>query len=146
MSASQDQSSLSSTQGAGTTFNANSNSDSKSTPFQSVGSATAAGHGPHPHDNADDSNVQMPGTKIGPQQEDLDGEQMAMLSEGKVMNAQKNKKNAGWGEQVSLTSDLDRKKAEQQGAREEIQAERKGGYNVDGGAGGRVENEGLSQT
>lgn len=70
---------------------------------------------------------------------------MRMAGEGQVMDAQFNKQNAGWGEQASLTSDLDRKKAEQQGAREDIQAERRDGSSVDGGAGGRIENEGLSQ-
>jgi hypothetical protein len=87
----------------------------------------------------------MPGSRIGPQQEDLDGEQMRMAGEGQVMNAQFSKQNAGWGEQGSFTSDLDRKKAEQQGAREEIQSERRHGSNVDGGARGRIENEGPSQ-
>jgi hypothetical protein len=110
----------------------------------SVGSATAAGHGDHPRDNADDSNATMPGSKVGPQNEDLDGEQMRAAGEGDVMNAQFNKKNAGWGEQASLTGDLDRQKTEQKSAREDIQAARQGGANVDGGAGSRVENEGLS--
>jgi hypothetical protein len=144
MSASQDQSALNSSS-TGARFGPDSNSSAKGTPFQSVGSATAAGHGDHPQDNADVSNVTMPGSKVGPQQEDLEGEQMRMAGEGEVMNAQFDKQNAGWGEQDSLTSDLDRKKAEQQNAREAIQAERRHGRNVDGGAGGRTENEGLSQ-
>jgi hypothetical protein len=38
------------------------------------------------------------------------------------MDAQFIKQNAGWGEQDSLTSDLDKKKAEQQGARDETEA------------------------
>jgi hypothetical protein len=143
MSASTDQSSLNSS--SGPTFDASSNSQQTGTPLQSAGSATAAGHGPHPKDNADDSNINPSGSKYGPQNEDLEGDQMAMLAEGDVMKAQFNKKNAGWGEESSLTSNLDRKKAEQQGAREGIKAERSGGYNVDGGAGGRVENEGLTQ-
>ena len=141
MSASKDQSSLDSS--SGPTFDASSNSQQAGTPLQSAGSATAAGHGPHPIDNADDSNVNPSGSKYGPQNEDLDGDQMAMLGEGDVMKAQLNKKNAGWGEESSLTSDLDRKKAEQQDAREGIKAERREGHNVDGGAGGMVENEGL---
>jgi hypothetical protein len=144
MSASQDQSSLNSSSG-GARFDPSSNSSAESTTFQSAASATAAGHGDHPKDNADESNVTMPGSRIGLQQEDLDGEQMRMAGEGQVMNAQFSKQNAGWGEQGSLISDLDRKKAEQQGAREEIQSERRHGGNVDGGAGGRIENEGLSQ-
>lgn len=143
MPASQDQSMLSSTRGSGTTFNADSNSDAKSTSYNSAGSATAAGHGPHPDDHS--KNDQMPAPNIGPSSDNLDGEQMTVLAEGAVMDAQKNKKNAGWGEQDSLTSDLDRKKAEQQGAREEIQAERQGGYNVDGGGAGRLGNEDLTQ-
>ena len=61
-----------------------------------------------------------------------------------MMDAQFDKNNAGWGEQGSLTSDLDRQKAEQQSARENIQAARQQGANVDGGAGNRVENEGMS--
>jgi len=145
MSASKDQSSLGSSRGAGTSFGPDSGADYQSTPAMSVGSATAAGHGQHPQDNADDSNAKQSGSKYGPQQEDLDGEQMAAPGEGEVMDAQFNKSNAGWGEQESLTSDLDRKKAEQQGKRESIQAERQEGVNVDGGAGGRTENEGLTQ-
>jgi len=111
----------------------------------SVGSATAAGHGQHPRDNADDSNASLPGSKVGPQNEDLEGEQMSAAGEGDVMKAQFDKKGAGWGEQESLTSDLGRKKAEQAGAREEIQNKREMGTNVDGGAGNRMDNEGLSQ-
>ena len=146
MSASKDQSSLNSARGAGTTWGANdTNPESTAIPSMSVGMATAAGHGPHPQDNADDSNATLPGSKVGPQNEDLEGEQMRAAGEGEIMDAQFEKKNAGWGEQGSLTSDLDRQKAEQKGAREDIQAARKGGANVDGGAGNRVENEGISQ-
>lgn len=146
MSASKDQTPLSSARGAGTTFGPNdTKTQSEATPGMSVGSATAMGHGDHPVDNADDSNASLSTSKIGPQKEDLDGEQMGATGEGDVMNAQFDKKNAGWGEQDSMTSDLDRQKAEQKGAREEIQAKRRGGSNVDGGAGGRVESEGLSQ-
>jgi hypothetical protein len=85
----------------------------------------------------------MPGYRVGPQNEDLEGEQMRAPGEGDIMNAQFDKKNAGWGEQGSLTSDLDRQKAEQQGAREEVKAARSQGTNVDEGAGNRVENEGI---
>ncbi|KAL3417516.1 hypothetical protein PVAG01_10526 [Phlyctema vagabunda] len=146
MSASQDQSSLNSAPGAGTTFGPNDTvSSDKATPAMSVGSATAAGHGDHPKDNADDSNASKSTSKVGPQKEDLDGEQMAVYGEGKVMDAQLDKKNAGWGEEGSYTSDLDRQKAEQKGARDEIKEQREAGVNVDGGAGGRVESEGLSQ-
>lgn len=103
------------------------------------------GHGQHPKDNADESNVTLPKSKIGPQQEDLDGEQMRAQGEGEVMAAQLDKKNAGWGEQDSMTSDLDKQKAEQEGAREQVKQARKAGASVDGGAGNRIESEGLSQ-
>jgi hypothetical protein len=145
MSASQDHSSLNQARGAGTTFDPNDvNPSSDATPEMSVGSATAAGHGQHPRDLGDDSNATMPNSKVGLQNEDFEGEQMRAAGEGDVMNAQFNKKQAGWGEQDSFTSDLDRKKAEQKGAREEVQAARQQGANVDGGAGNRVENEGMS--
>jgi len=144
MSASKDQSSLNSARGAGTTFGPNdTDPSSTATPEMSVGSTTAAGHGQHPQDNADDSNATMPGSRIGPQNEDLGGEKMGAAGEGEVMDAQFNKKDAGWGEQGSLTSDLDRQKAEQQRAREGIQAARQGGASIDGGAGNRTENEGI---
>jgi hypothetical protein len=144
MSASQNQSSLGQAPGAGTTFGPNdTNSSSTATPATSVGSATAAGHGDHPKDNADDSNARLSSSKYGPQQEDLDGEQMAVYGEDKVMNAQLDKKNAGWGEQDSLTGDIDRMKAEQKDAREEVKEQRRQGGNVDDGAGNRKENEGL---
>lgn len=145
MSASQNQSSLNSARGAGTTFGpSDTKSSSTATPATSVGSATPAGHGDHPQDNADDSNAVLSGSKVGPQQEDLDGEQMRATGEGEVMDAQFNKKNAGWGEEGSFTSDLDRQKEEQKGAREEVKAARKEGQSVDGGAGNRVANESLS--
>jgi len=142
MAASQNQSSLNSARGAGTSFGPNDDTSS-ATPAMSVGSATAAGHGQHPRDNADDSNAQLPNSRIGPQQEDLDGEQMRAPGEGEVMQAQFDKKNAGWGEEGSYTSDLDRQKAEQKGRREDIKAARSEGANIDGGAGNRMENEGL---
>lgn len=69
---------------------------------------------------------------------------MRAPGEGEVMDAQFDKKNAGWGGQANLTSDLDGQKAEQKSAREDIKAARNGGANVDGGLGRRVENEGLN--
>jgi len=68
---------------------------------------------------------------------------MRAAGEGDVMQAQFDKKDAGWGEEGSLTSDLDRKKEEQKGKREAMKAQREEGVDVDGGSGGRVENEGL---
>ncbi|EKD21026.1 uncharacterized protein L3040_004644 [Drepanopeziza brunnea f. sp. 'multigermtubi'] len=145
MPASQDQSSLNQAPGAGTTYGPSDSKDfSTATPSMSVGMATAAGHGDHPKDNADDSNARLPGSKVGPQQEDLDGEQMRAPGEGEVMHAQFNKKNAGWGEEGSYTSNLDRQKAEQAGKREEIKEARRNGESIDGGAGNRVANEGLN--
>ncbi|KAI9802510.1 MAG: hypothetical protein M1833_001582 [Piccolia ochrophora] len=67
--------------------------------------------------------------------DELDGEQMRAPGEGDVMRAQQNKGNMGMGEQESLTADLDRKKEEQQGKRESVQADRHGGTDVDGGHG-----------
>ncbi|KAF7857967.1 hypothetical protein EAF04_009324 [Stromatinia cepivora] len=143
MSASQNQSSLNSTP-AVTTFGPNSGAPSSTaTPGMSAGSATAMGHGDHPKDDADDSNAKLSGSKYGPQQEDLDGEQMRMPGEGEVMAAQFDKKNAGWGEEGSYTSDLDRQKAEQKEAREKIKSQRAEGLDVDGGGGGRLANENL---
>jgi hypothetical protein len=145
MSASKDQSSLNEARGAGTSFGPNdTNSSDSATPAMSVGSATAAGHGDHPKGDKDDSNATMPGTKVGPQNEDLDGEQMAVLAEGKVMDAQFDKKNAGWGEQDGLMSNLDRQKEEQKEAREKVKAQRASGADVDGGGGNRLGNEDLS--
>ena len=68
---------------------------------------------------------------------------MRAPGEGEVMAAQLDKKNAGWGEQDSMTGNIDRMKAEQKGAREDIKEARKKGENVDGSAGVRTENEGL---
>jgi hypothetical protein len=145
MSASKNQSSLNPSAGAGTTWGPNDiNPSSTATPGMSVGSATAMGHGDHPRDNADDSNASLPNSKLGPQNEDLEGEQMRAAGKGEVMDAQLDKKDAGWGEQGSLASDLDKQKAEQKKARDGIKAARQEGVNVDGGAGNRTENEGMS--
>ncbi|CZS89223.1 uncharacterized protein RCO7_04738 [Rhynchosporium graminicola] len=149
MSASQNQSSLNSAPavGAGTKFNPSTGSSSDSaTPAMSVGSATAFGHGDHPKDNADDSNAVKSGSKVGPQQEDLDGEQMRAPGEGEVFRKQLDKKQEGWGEEGSYTDGLERMKEEQKEKREEIKEQRREGGSgaVDGGAGGRVSNEGLS--
>jgi hypothetical protein len=117
---------------------------STATPWMSVGSATAAGHGDHPEDNADDGNATLSGSKIGPQKEDLEGEQMRAPGEGDVMRAQFNKKDAGWGEQNSLTGDLDRQKEEQRSARQDMKARRAVGMGIDEGADRRTDNQGLS--
>jgi hypothetical protein len=145
MSASHSQSSYSCTKEAGTTFRSNRTRPSSTATAFTEGSATAAGHGDHPRDNVDDSKVTMPRTRVGPQNEDLEGVKMAPPGDGKVMDAQFSKKNAGWGEEGSLTSHLERQKAEQQDAREQIRSERMSGTNVDGGAGSRTEDEGIDE-
>jgi hypothetical protein len=59
------------------------------------------------------------------------------------MAAQLDKQNAGWGEEKSFTRKLERQKAEQQEAREQIRDERMSGINVDGAAGRRGLDEGT---
>jgi len=141
MSTFHDQSSYHSVRGAGTTLGPNHIQPPTATSGFTSGSATGAGHGDHPRDNADDSNVTMPRVRIGPQSEDLEGEKLAPPDNGKVMAAQLEKKHAGWGEEKSLTGKLERQKAEQQEARERIHNERMSGINVDGGAGSRGQDE-----
>ncbi|KAI9847407.1 MAG: hypothetical protein M1837_002596 [Sclerophora amabilis] len=67
--------------------------------------------------------------------DEQDGEQMAAGGEGEIMRAQFEK--TGQGEQKSLTSDLDRKKEEQSGLREEKIGQRREGVDVDGVLGQR---------
>lgn len=55
---------------------------------------------------------------------------MATLGEGEVASAQHNK--TGFGEQPDLANDLDRKKAEQSEASDDIKPQRSGGVNVAG--------------
>lgn len=132
MSASENQSSLNQAQGAGATWGPGDTKDSsEATPGMSVGSATAMGHGEHPTGDKDDRNATIAGSKVGPQNEDLEGEQMRAAGEGDIYRAQFNK--TGQGEERSLTSGLDRQKAEQQSSRESVKAERRGGGSVDGG-------------
>jgi len=75
------------------------------------------------------------GESVGPSASNVDGEQMAVLGEGKVADAQDNK--TGFGEQQDLASDLDRKKAEQSGKREAVKAQREGGADIAGAVGGQ---------
>ena len=61
-----------------------------------------------------------------------------MLAEGRVYDAQLQKgKVGGFGEEKSLTSDLERKKEEQRGMREEVMAQRKEEVDVGGALGQR---------
>ncbi|KAK6429664.1 hypothetical protein LTR95_014187 [Oleoguttula sp. CCFEE 5521] len=60
---------------------------------------------------------------------ELDADQMGAPGEGKVATSVDRKPGAS-GTQEGLESDLDRKKAEQKGAREEIESEKKEGLDV----------------
>ena len=60
---------------------------------------------------------------------------MRAPGEGEVYEKQLNK--SGFGEQQDLASDLDRKKAEQAGLREEVKEQRQEGVNVGGVLGQR---------
>lgn len=66
---------------------------------------------------------------------------MADAGEGKVMDAQLEKKRAGWGGEDSLTGGLERKKKEQAGERDRYEKERRRGRDVDGGGVVRVTDE-----
>ena len=139
-----DQSIYGHARGAGTTFGSNDVQLSPTaTSGLSNGSATAAGHRDHPKDDADNRDVIMPNLRIGPQNEDLEGEKMAPPGNGNVMAAQLNKSNAGWGQEISLTKELERQKTEQREAREKVRNERMSGTNVDGGAGWRGLDDGT---
>lgn len=139
-----DQSIYGHVRGAGTTFGPN---DVQPSPTAMSGlskeSATAAGHGDHLKDYADNMDVIMPNLRIDPQNEDLEGEKMAPPGNGKVMAAQLNKSNAGWGQEISFTKELERQKTEQREAREKVRNERMSGTNVDGGAGWRGLDDGT---
>ena len=66
---------------------------------------------------------------------------MRAPGEGEVYEKQFNK--TGFGEQQDLASDLDRKKQEQAGAREEIKEQRQQGVDVGGALGDRVAPAGV---
>ncbi|KAG8670197.1 hypothetical protein FPOAC2_09544 [Fusarium poae] len=76
-----------------------------------------------------------------------DAEQLATLAEGKVADAVKKTSTRDQPRKDDIkiedyASDLDRKKAEQAEAREEIKSQRKAGVDVDGSLGqGRLSNE-----
>ncbi|MCJ1403951.1 hypothetical protein MMC11_007174 [Xylographa trunciseda] len=76
------------------------------------------------------------GETMGPGASNLDGEQMRAPGEGDVYKQQFRK--SGFGEQEDLAGDLDRKKAEQAGARTEIESQRKEDVDVGGALGNRV--------
>ncbi|KAJ4288121.1 hypothetical protein N0V90_012138 [Kalmusia sp. IMI 367209] len=69
---------------------------------------------------------------------ELDGEQMAAPGEGSVAQAVSGNDRfgaGGWGSEQDFVADLDRKKAEQQAAREQIQGQRQEGAEVGGALG-----------
>ncbi|KKY29899.1 hypothetical protein UCDDA912_g10177 [Diaporthe ampelina] len=111
--------------------------------FSSLGSGVRGGSGPV--DATEARNTGGGGSGEEPQNPNVDAEQLATLGEGKVADAVQHKsgiqKAPGDGEVKydDYASDLDRKKAEQAAARDEVQAAREAGVDVDGGsAGGNV--------
>lgn len=143
MTASQQDAYLDAMHGTSKTLGPYSNANQEGTSANTMGSTTAAGHGDHPKDHPYDPNLHLPSRRYGPQQEDLDGEQMADPGEGRVMDSQLDKKHAGWGAEDSLTEGLERKKSEQAKRRAEFEEGRKRGYDVDGGGRWRVADEDL---
>ncbi|RSL69590.1 hypothetical protein CEP53_002181 [Fusarium sp. AF-6] len=79
--------------------------------------------------------------------DNVEAEQLATLSEGKVADAVKKTSGRDKPRKDDIqiedyTSDLERKKAEQAEAREQIKAQRRAGVDVDGSLGqGRLRNE-----
>ena len=63
-------------------------------------------------------------------------EQMAATGDGDIAKKQEHK--GGFGEQQDLAGDLDRKKEEQKGKREEVMGERESNVDIGGALGGRT--------
>ncbi|KFY52819.1 hypothetical protein V497_08439 [Pseudogymnoascus sp. VKM F-4516 (FW-969)] len=143
MAAPQQSTYLNAIHGTSTTLGPSTNANQPGTSANTVGSTTASGHGSHPHDHANDSGLTLPTRRYGPQQDDLEGNQMADRGEGAVMDAQLGKKGAGWGSEDSLTGEMERKKEEQRGERERFEEDRRRGRDVDGGGPFRGEDEDL---
>ncbi|KAI7787354.1 hypothetical protein LA080_016429 [Diaporthe eres] len=111
--------------------------------FSSLGSGVQGGSGPV--DATEARSTGTSGSDAQPQNPNVDAEQLATLGEGKVADAVQRKsgiqKAPGDGEVKydDYASDLDRKKAEQAAARNELKEAREAGVDVDGGsAGGNV--------
>ncbi|KAK7741787.1 hypothetical protein SLS53_004851 [Cytospora paraplurivora] len=112
--------------------------------FSSLGRGV---HGGQPVDATEATNTTRP-TKSGAgggaenENENVDAEQMATFGEGEVADAVQRKsgtQKAPGDAEVKFdefTSDLERKKAEQATARDEIKQDRKAGADVDGGGSG----------
>ncbi|OBT66352.1 hypothetical protein VE03_04841 [Pseudogymnoascus sp. 23342-1-I1] len=133
MTAPQQTTYLNAIHGTSTTLGPSTNTNQPGTSEGTVGSTTAAGHGAHPHDHANASDLVFQPRRVGPPPEELEGDKMADPGEGKVMTEQLEKKRAGWGGEYSLTEGLERKKREQAGMRERLEEERRRGRDVDGG-------------
>ncbi|KAJ0118697.1 hypothetical protein J7T55_012951 [Diaporthe amygdali] len=113
--------------------------------FSSLGSGAQNGSGPLDAKEARNTSTSASGNEDRPQNPNVDAEQLATLSEGKVADAVQRKsgiQKAPGDSEVKYddyASDLDRKKAEQAAARDEVKEARKAGFDVDGGsAGGNV--------
>ncbi|KFY70769.1 hypothetical protein V499_08959, partial [Pseudogymnoascus sp. VKM F-103] len=117
MTTSQQTTYLNAIHGTSTTLTPTTNANQPGTSANTMGSTTASGHGSHPHDHPRNGPPILPTRGIGPPQAELEGEQMADPGEGAVMDAQLGKKSAGWGEEDSLTREMERKKREQEGER-----------------------------
>ncbi|ROV98016.1 hypothetical protein VMCG_07002 [Cytospora schulzeri] len=109
--------------------------------FSSLGRGVQGGD---PADATEARHTSRGGAGEKTENENVDAEQMATLGEGKVADAVERKsgmQKAPGDAEVKIddfSSDLDKKKAEQAEAREEIKQDRKAGVDVDGGAGARA--------
>ncbi|CAN8101874.1 unnamed protein product [Discula destructiva] len=98
-------------------------------------------HGSEPVDELEARNTHVGRPQDQLENENVNAEQMATLGEGKVADAVDRKSGTqqvpgqGPAEEQDFASDLDRKKAEQASARQEIKTAKQGGVDVDGGAG-----------
>ncbi|OAF59054.2 hypothetical protein VC83_04294 [Pseudogymnoascus destructans] len=127
MTASQQTTYLNAIHGTSTILTPTTNANQPGTSANTMGSTTASGHGPHPSDHPPNAHPILPTRRVGPPQAELEGEQMADPGEGRVMDAQLQKKGGGWGEEDSLTEGLERKKREQEGERGRCEEERRRG-------------------
>lgn len=64
--------------------------------------------------------------------QELDADQMAAPGEGKIKDAVTGPNSGGAGREQGMESDLDRKKAEQASAREEVKGEKEKNFDVGG--------------
>ncbi|KAF2118583.1 hypothetical protein BDV96DRAFT_611254 [Lophiotrema nucula] len=106
----------------------------KQTSDQKEGTASSLGRGIHGAPTGEESKG-LTEEDVGRHTE-LDGQQMAASGEGDVADAVAGRGNAmSSGQAPDMASDLDRKKAEQQGARDAMKAERKSNAGIGGDLG-----------